>query len=124
MTAAAVQPQLSPRERRRSARLRIDVKVDFESAHNFYTGFAHNVGDGGLFIATQATLRVGDDVLVRFDLPDLGRAIMAEGTVRWVREVGEPESHGMGIAFGSLVPNDRAAIDRFIASRDPIFYVC
>ena len=44
----SVAPLLARRSR---SGLELRVSVDFERAHNFYTGFAHSIADGGLFIA-------------------------------------------------------------------------
>jgi type IV pilus assembly protein PilZ len=110
-------------ERRESPRIELEIEVTAESAHNFYTGFGRNISDGGLFIATQALPFVGEELRVRFRLPGLDRAIQADGVVRWVREVGDPETHGVGVALAKLAKEDREVIDRFIAAREPIFYV-
>jgi uncharacterized protein (TIGR02266 family) len=109
-------------ERRESPRIELVIEVTLESAHNFYTGFGRNIGDGGLFIATQALPHLGEELLVRFRLPGIDRQIEAEGVVRWVRDVGEAEAHGVGVALSRLRKDDRAAIDQFIAKREPIFY--
>jgi uncharacterized protein (TIGR02266 family) len=110
-------------ERRESPRIEIELELTLESAHNFYTGFGRNIGDGGLFIATQALPHLGEELMVRFRLPGVERTIAAEAVVRWVRDVGEAEAHGVGVALKRLGKEDRAAIDQFISSREPIFYV-
>jgi len=110
-------------ERRESPRIELEVEVTAESAHNFYTGFGRNISDGGLLIATQALPFLGEELRVRFRLPNVNRPIEVDGVVRWVREVGEPESHGVGVALQTLGKEEREVIDRFIAMREPIFYV-
>lgn len=110
-------------ERRESARIELEIEVTAESAHNFYTGFGRNISDGGLFIATQALPHLGEELLVRFRLAGLDPPIQAEGVVRWVRDVGDAESHGVGVALQRLGKAERAAIDQFIGTREPIFYV-
>ena len=110
-------------ERRESPRIELELDVTLESAHNFYTGFGRNIGDGGLFIATQALPHLGEELVVRFRLPGVEQPICAQGVVRWVRDVGEAEAHGVGVALSRLGKDDRAAIDQFISKREPIFYV-
>ena len=38
---------------RAAERFDLEVKVDLESDHNFYTGLTQNISAGGLFIATH-----------------------------------------------------------------------
>jgi uncharacterized protein (TIGR02266 family) len=106
-----------------SPRIEFQVAIGAESTHNFFSGFRRSIADGGLFIATQAVAPVGSEVLVRCALPGHDAPIVAEAIVRWVREVGEPESFGIGVCFAALAPADQAAIDAFMNQRDPIFHV-
>ena len=50
-------------------RFDLEVKVDLESDHNFYTGLTQNISAGGLFIATHQLRRIGDYIKVSFSLP-------------------------------------------------------
>jgi len=93
-----------------------------ESEHNFYTGFTENISTGGLFVATRDIKSVGTVVRVKFVLPGLPGAVEADAVVRWVREVGDPDHHGMGVQFTHLSPPVRDAIDRFIKQRESIFF--
>ena len=38
---------------RAAERFDLEVKVDLESDHNFYTGLTQNISSGGVFIATH-----------------------------------------------------------------------
>jgi hypothetical protein len=67
---------------------------------------------------------IGTQVDLSFSLPS-GERIQAQGVVRWVREVNDkdPDSMpGLGVQFTRLEDDARAAIERFVASREPMFY--
>jgi Tfp pilus assembly protein PilZ len=54
---------------RASERYDLEIKVDLESEHNFYTGLTQNISAGGLFIATHHLRRIGDRIALKFQLP-------------------------------------------------------
>jgi uncharacterized protein (TIGR02266 family) len=112
----------STKDSRAARRIDLEVEITFESEHNFYTGFTQNISSGGLFVATHDLKRVGSQLRVRFVIPGLPGPVEADAVVRWVREVGDPEAYGMGVQFVNLSAPVQAAIDRFIAQRDSIFY--
>ena len=47
---------------RAAERFDLEVKVDLESDHNFYTGLTQNISAGGLFIATHVLRKIGDRI--------------------------------------------------------------
>ena len=112
-------------ERRTSERVQLEVDIGFLSETNFYVGFASDLSDGGIFIATIKLLPLGKHVLVSFMLPG-GYDISTEGVVAWVREgrsfdcAVEP---GMGVAFLELDGADRDAIREYTRLREPLFYL-
>jgi uncharacterized protein (TIGR02266 family) len=111
-------------ERRVGRRSRLDCRVGFETHDNFFTGFARDLSDGGLFVATFDTLPVGSALDVGFDLPD-GTHIEARARVRWVRDLVEGTADawpGIGLCFEDLPPEAAAAIERFMSAREPIFF--
>jgi uncharacterized protein (TIGR02266 family) len=121
-------PSVGPFDGTKSQRLRHRVKmqaaVDFVSDNNFFNGFSANISDGGLFVATVKHVPIGTQVDLSFSLPS-GERIQAQGVVRWVREVNDkdPDSMpGLGVQFTRLEDDARAAIERFVASREPMFY--
>jgi uncharacterized protein (TIGR02266 family) len=111
-----------PDERRVAARHTIEADIGLHSETNFYAGFAGDVSDGGIFVATYQLMPIGTDLTVSFVLPD-GHQVTAPGVVRWVRETGDSDNPpGMGIAFRDLYAADRGAIARFLSQRPPLFY--
>ncbi|MCA9514557.1 MAG: TIGR02266 family protein [Myxococcales bacterium] len=114
-------PEIAPR--REQPRVRMDAEIDLHSASNFFAGFSENISDGGLFIATERVVPVGADVDLAFRLPN-GIEIRGRGVVRWLRRAGDDESQpaGVGVQFVNLSGTAAEAIERFIQSRDPIFF--
>lgn len=114
------------RHERQAERHELEINVDFESESNFYTGLTQNISTGGVFLATHAPKRVGDHVRLRFMLPGASQPIIVDTEVRWLRHAsslhrsdGPP---GMGLRFLSLSAEDANLIQRFIDSRDSLFY--
>ena len=112
---------------RASERFDLEVTVDLESDHNFYTGLTQNISAGGVFIATHHIRRIGDRITLKFTLPGSTKTIDVETEVRWIRENSalhrvDEGSQGMGVRFINLTPEASAAINAFIQSRDSLFY--
>lgn len=111
---------------RSSERFDLEVKVDLESDHNFYTGLTQNISAGGVFIATHHIRRIGDRITLKFTLPGSEKTIDVETEVRWIRENTALQrvegSSGMGVRFINLTPEASAAITAFIQARDSLFY--
>jgi uncharacterized protein (TIGR02266 family) len=112
--------------RREHARQELEVAVDFQSEHNFYTGLTQNISEGGLFVATNELRPIGSRVRVRFSLPGTPRPVEVDTEVRWRKEVTALHriegAQGIGLRFLNLTPEAMAAIKEFIRRRDSLFY--
>jgi uncharacterized protein (TIGR02266 family) len=111
---------------RSAERFDLEVKVDLESDHNFYTGLTQNISAGGLFIATHQLRRIGDRIKVNFSLPGASTPVSVETEVRWIRENSLLHrfdgSTGMGVRFIDLSHEASQAIKSFLENRDSLFY--
>jgi uncharacterized protein (TIGR02266 family) len=111
---------------RAAERFDLEVKVDLESDHNFYTGLTQNISSGGLFIATHHLRRIGDQITLKFTLPGSDKTVSVETEVRWIREnsalMRAENGTGMGVRFINLSPEASAAINAFIESRESLYY--
>jgi uncharacterized protein (TIGR02266 family) len=111
---------------RASERFDLEVKVDLESDHNFYTGLTQNISSGGLFIATHHLRRIGDRITLKFTLPGSDKTVTVETEVRWIRENSALQraegGTGMGVRFINLSPEASAVISGFLESRESLFY--
>jgi uncharacterized protein (TIGR02266 family) len=109
---------------RSNARFPLQTQVDLSSDSNVFTGFSTNLSEGGLFVATLSVLPVGTPVDLTFTLPGKVK-ISVRGEVRWIREIDDrtPDVFpGVGVRFLELSQESAAALQRFVASREPLFY--
>jgi uncharacterized protein (TIGR02266 family) len=111
---------------RASERYDLEIKVDLESEHNFYTGLTQNISAGGLFIATHHLRRIGDRITLKFQIPGTEGAVEVETEVRWIREnsalTRADGATGMGVRFINLSPEATIAIQKFLSNRDSLYY--
>lgn len=111
---------------RAAERFDLEVKVDLESDHNFYTGLTQNISTGGLFIATSAIRKIGDRITLKFSMPGSAEPLSVETEVRWIRENSALHkvegSTGMGVRFVNLTPAAAATINQFVQSRESLYY--
>jgi uncharacterized protein (TIGR02266 family) len=115
MPKAAPKPRLEPR--RAAPRVALVAEVDVSSDTNFFNGYSTDIADGGLFVATCSLLPIGSTVDINFSLPN-GKRIEAKGEVRWVRELDERNP----VRFVELSAGAAAAINGFVAEREPMFF--
>ena len=111
---------------RAAERFDLEVTVDLESDHNFYTGLTQNISSGGVFIATHHLRKIGDRITLKFTLPGSAKQLAVETEVRWIREnsalLRAENGTGMGVRFINLSAEASAAINAFIQSRDSLYY--
>ena len=110
-------------EQRRAPRVPLQVEVTLESDHNFFTGVANNLSEGGIFVATPNPPPVGSEV--GFELVLGGERFLVMGVVRWVRDERAASSGapaGCGVKWGHLEDGALDAIVRFIDVRQTDFY--
>jgi uncharacterized protein (TIGR02266 family) len=107
----------------RAPRVPLEVEVTLESDHNFFTGVASNISEGGVFIATSDPPPVGAEV--GFELVLGGERFLVLGVVRWVRDEGAASAGapaGCGVRWLRLEDGALDSIARFIDVRETDFY--
>lgn len=108
-------------ERRSAARIEVEVEVSLASDSQFFAGLTGNLSTGGVFVATYRRLPIGCRVVMQIALVD--GEILAEGSVRWIREEASGAPPGLGIAFdGPLDADATLRIERFCAVREPLLH--
>ena len=89
-------------------------------------GLTQNISSGGVFIATSAIRKIGDRITLKFSLPGSAETLAVETEVRWIRENSALHkvdgATGMGVRFVNLSPAAAAAIQKFVESRDSLYY--
>ena len=117
-------PPLAGFHRRTAARIDAEFDVDLHSEHNFFTGFSEDLSEGGVFIATYESRRIGEHLTIAFRLPGDEEPIRAVVEVKWTRDHNADANvpPGVGAAFVDVAPEDRARIERFVRHRKPYFF--
>jgi uncharacterized protein (TIGR02266 family) len=111
--------------RRVSDRKRVRVAVSMSSDSNLYVGFADNMSEGGIFVATHEFLPIGDVIDLEFRLSDDEDPVTASAEVRWHRAVTDADIDvlpGFGAKFLDLDDEDRQRLELFLEDREPIFH--
>ena len=103
-------------EDRRAPRAPLILKVDYRDVDKFFTGFAENLSEGGMFIATTKPLRPGTTLFLEFLLPDSSLRVKTRAEVMWSRKIPKSSVHkrGMGLKFEELSRKDREKINIMI----------
>ena len=108
---------IPPDERRETRRKRVSVNVGMRTEHGFWNGFAENISEGGIFIATHAPFDIGEKVDLSFALAKKGgkKVFSVACEVRWIRpDSGGGLPPGMGLKFLDLAPGVSAEIQEHI----------
>lgn len=111
-------------ERRAVDRAAITLKVDYKRLNTFFADYTKNISKGGTFIRTGRPLAVGTEFVFVLTLPEpepgaAAPTLELTGEVKWV--VSEAESSpdkpaGMGIQFVFESPDERKAVEDFVAA--------
>lgn len=97
-------------EKRKEARIPVQLKVDVESPNNHYLfEYSSNLSQNGIFIQTPEPLPPGVQVNIQFALPN-NYMIRTRGEVIWVNFEEDDEEPGMGVKFMGLQQEDRDMI--------------
>ena len=115
-------------DHRISDRIDLKIEIGIGSPNNFFTGYALNISQGGLFVATHLPEAVGSHLSLRFTLPGAVREIQTSVKVAWVQEFNpmHPETQpGMGLQFINLSSKDREEVNEYMQNgQEPIFHPC
>jgi len=107
-------------DQRKNERIDFEIAIDVQSDDNFFAGITMNISSGGLFIATDRPLPVGQVIRIRFTVLTLHEQVESRAVVRWVRgpDAGDRDlPTGMGVQFLDLPPHVVQAVDAFIRDR-------
>ena len=110
------------KEKRRSHRTPVSIRIDYSTTDKFLWDFASNINEGGVFVETNKPLGIGTTVHLKFFLPNLENPIETSGEVVWVgsSEISEDDADsaepkmGMGIQFNELEGESKDAINQLI----------
>ncbi len=88
------------------------VKVDYRTTEAFFTDFAENMSEGGMFISSVQPLPVGTELIIEFLLPEVNRTLKVRAKVVWSRErtTTHDKRRGMGVKFERISKADKEMI--------------
>lgn len=127
LTPANGVPSAAGANLRASERPAFDIRVGVATDHKLFVGLTQNISAGGLFIATEAPLKRGDKVQVRFSVPGSNYVFDKQATVCWTRPVdadgGDSRTHaGAGVKFENLSDEEQKILNAFLQVHDAIFF--
>jgi uncharacterized protein (TIGR02266 family) len=103
-------------ERRGGLRLRVGLPIEYQSLGLWQESATFNLSSWGVFIRTPVPFDPGENVVLRFQLPEHDQPIRAMGRVVWANtDASKWGGTGMGIQFVNLKAEDREAIERYLA---------
>lgn len=107
-------------ERRSHVRARVEIDVECTHGETSVDGKCLNLGQGGMFIATESPVAPGTEVTLHFKLPDPFDPLSVPARVAWMsRAEAEPgATTGMGVQFLDLKPLEAAMIGSLVDRLD------
>lgn len=101
-------------DRRRTARARLTVRIDYATVDEMFSEFTRDINAGGLFVETDKPHAPGTEVTMQFRLPGRPDTLQTVGRVVRVTPAALGNPGGMGIEFDELTPDDRIKIDEIV----------
>ncbi|MEA1867618.1 MAG: TIGR02266 family protein [Thermodesulfobacteriota bacterium] len=98
-----------------SSRISTVIRINYHTTDSFFTNFADNISNGGMFIATTKPLKPETWLRLEFLLPACDYPIHVKAKVVWIRSVpSENQKQGMGVQFDNLSPSARDKINTIV----------
>jgi len=103
-------------DRRGGLRLKVSLPIEYQSQGLWQESATFNLSTWGVFIRTAVPFDTGEQVILRFQLPEPSIPIRVMGRVVWANaDPSKWGGMGMGIQFLDLSADDRAAIESYLA---------
>ncbi len=101
---------------RAAPRLSLQMPVDCQSLKSFQPARSLDVSARGMFVHTSQVFPVGEELLVRFNLPGMAHPFKVVGRVMWSSTTETPQGvpAGMGIQFLDLTSEELTTIERYV----------
>ncbi len=101
-------------ERRSTSREPIKIPIDYSAVDVFFSEFASNINEGGMFIETDNPAELDDVVQLQMRFPELESPVQVGGRVAWTSDGKEDGPPGMGIEFLDLTVEARDTINKVV----------
>jgi len=108
--------ELGPAAKRATPRLGIQVPVEYQSLKQFKGARSLDVSARGMFVRTNQVYPIGEDLLVRFNLPGVAHPFKAVGRVVWSSPTDTPQGlpAGMGVQFQDLEAPEHSVVEQYV----------
>lgn len=121
------EPRVSepPSDGRVQTRYGVECSITIDSEAWFFAGTAHNLSEGGIFVATPIVQPIGSRFNLSIHLDDgQDGVIRGIGEVRWIRQVeaGEEDPAGIGIQFLALEGDGSERISAYLREKGPLYH--
>jgi uncharacterized protein (TIGR02266 family) len=102
--------------KRAAPRLGIQVPAEFQSLKTFRAGRSLDISARGMFLRATEVFPVGEDLLVRFNLPGVAHPFKTIGRVVWSSPTDTPQGlpAGMGVQFLDLDGAEQSLIEQYV----------
>jgi type IV pilus assembly protein PilZ len=106
---------MSGLHQRRTARVPIEIKVEYKRINAFIADFTRDISGGGLFVRTDTPMPVGSEALFTLAIPRMEKPVTLKGIVRRVVAKGDPTTEaGMGVELLFDDEQERVALKRVV----------
>jgi len=102
------------REHRQFDRSAAIIKVNYSTHGALKMDYAQNISRGGLFLASNGSFEMGQDIELQLNTSGMRAPIGVPGKVRWIGERGTPPVRGIGVQFLLDDPEVRDRIEQMI----------
>lgn len=102
------------REHRQFDRTAAIIKVNYSTHGALKMDYAQNISRGGLFLASNGSFEMDQDIELQLNTSGLSQPIGIPGKVRWIGERGTPPVRGIGVQFLFDDPEVKSEIERMI----------
>jgi len=102
---------------RTDMRIQKTLSLTYKDDQAFVSAYASNISTGGLFVKTEKPLRLGDQFMLRLQLPSLHEPLRVSCEVAWVRgatEATAKQPAGMGLKFIEMSKGDRETLKNYL----------
>ncbi|MBW2063887.1 MAG: TIGR02266 family protein [Deltaproteobacteria bacterium] len=100
------------------ARISKSLSLSFKDRDTFISAYSGNISSGGVFIVTKNPLKVGEEFLLKLQLPDLKAPLQIRCRVSWTRQQEEATKErppGMGVKFVEMSQSDTKILKEYIS---------
>ncbi len=101
---------------RAAPRLGLQMPVDYQCLKSFQPARSLDLSARGMFVHTSQVFPIGEELLVRFNLPGVAHPFKIVGRVMWSSASETPQGvpAGMGIQFLDLTMEELNTIERYV----------